>query len=193
MRRKAYGTYEIAEICQVTPATIGNWIDKGILPVFSTGGGHRRVWDDDLVRFLNEHNIPIPDKLSMNAVQSFVIVDDEIEIRKIVRRTLQKLYPQAKIFDAEDGYEAGQRILQIVPSLIILDLKLPGMDGFKVCRAIRADEKTKHTKILAISGHNIEESRKNILAAGADDFLGKPFGLDALKEKVVRLLKGPRP
>ena len=50
----------------------------------------------------------------------------------------------------------------------------------------------RHSKILAISGHNIEETRKNILAAGADDFLGKPFTVDELKEKVTRLLKAEK-
>ena len=190
MERKAYGTYEIAEICRVTPATIGNWIEKGILPTFSTGGGHRRVWDNDLVQFLKDHNIPIPEPLlSSTRGQTILIVDDEPDVRRVVRRSLQKLYPDAVIFDAEDGYEAGQKVAQIIPSLIILDLKLPGMDGFKVCRGIREDPRTKHIKILAISGYNVEESRKHILAAGADDFLGKPFVLETLKEKVAPLLK----
>ena len=189
MIRKAYGTYEIAEICQVTPATIGNWIERGFLPTFTTGGGHRRVWNEDLIRFLKEHNIPIPAELSAASVQTILIVDDEPDVRKVIRRSLRKIYPAAVIFDAEDGYEAGSRVAQLLPSLIILDLKLPGVDGFKVCKAIRADERTKHAKILAISGHNIEEYRKNIIAAGADDFLGKPFEIESLKEKVAHLLK----
>src|SRR3989344_719260 len=168
MERKAYGTYEVADICHVTPATIGNWIDKGILPTFSTGGGHRRGWSEDLARFLTEHNI---------------------QVRRVVKRALRQIYPEAVIFDAEDGFEAGQKVAQILPSLIILDIMLPGLDGYKVCKAIRANERMRHSKILAISGHNIEETRKNILAAGADDFLGKPFTVDALKEKAIRLLK----
>ena len=190
MERKAYGTYDVAEICHVTPATIGNWIEKGILPTFTTGGGHHRVWAEDLARFLKEHNIPVPAKLSAADIQTILIVDDEPGVRRVVRRALQKFYPTAKIFDAEDGFEAGQKVGQLLPSLIILDLKLPGLDGFKVCRAIRADERTKHAKILAVSGHNVEEYRKNILAAGADDFLGKPFTVEDLKEKVNRLF-GP--
>ena len=195
MERKAYGTYDIAKICQVTPATIGNWIEKGLLPTFRTGGGHRRVWKDDLARFLEQHNIPLPPSFGAPGRQTILIVDDEAPIRKVVRRSLLKIYPAAVISEAEDGYEAGSRVAQILPSLIILDLKLPGLNGFKVCRAIREDPRTKHIKILAVSGHNIDESRKNILAAGADDFLGKPFDIDTLKEKVLKLLKPevPRP
>ena len=192
MERKAYGTYEVADICHVTPATIGNWIEKGILPTFSTGGGHRRVWEDDLEHFLKEHNIPVPGELVAIQRPAILIVDDEVQVRRVVKRALRQIYPEAVIFDAEDGFEAGQKVAQILPSLIILDIMLPGLDGYKVCKAIRANERMRHSKILAISGHNIEETRKNILAAGADDFLGKPFTVDALKEKAIRLLKADK-
>ncbi len=189
MKRKAYGTYDIAEICHVTPSTIGHWIEKGLLPTFTTGGGHRRVWSEDLLGFLKSHNIPVPAELNLSGIQSVLIVDDEEPIRKILRRTLQKLFPDAQIHEAEDGFAAGQKIAQMVPSLVILDLKLPGVDGFKVCRGIRSEKRLKKTKVLAISGHNIEEYRKQALASGADDFLGKPFDSRALKEKLSKLME----
>ena len=188
MDKKAFGTYEIAEICQVTPATVGNWIEKGLLPTFTTGGGHRRVWTDDLARFLSSHNIPIPDQIKIHP-PSFLIVDDEEQIRKVIKKILQKQYPPAEIHEAGDGFEAGQKVSQLFPSLIILDLRLPGIDGFKVCKMIRSDPRLKAVKILAISGQNVEESKKNSLRAGADDFLGKPFEIDQLRERVARLME----
>jgi len=54
MVKKAFGTYDIAKICNVTPSTVGNWIDKGLLPTFTTGGGHRRVWDKEPGRFFKK-------------------------------------------------------------------------------------------------------------------------------------------
>lgn len=187
MDQKAFGTYEIAQICHVTPSTVGNWIDKGLLPTFTTGGGHRRVWQEDLMVFLKKHNIPATPELSENGRKTILIVDDEAGIRRVVRRTLQKMYPRAQIHEAEDGFDAGKKVARLKPALVILDLKLPGVDGFKVCRDIRADEQLKGTKVLAISGHNAEEWRNQSLSAGADDFLGKPFLTEDLEQKVLAL------
>lgn len=188
MKNKAFGTYEIAEICHVTPSTVGNWIEKGLIPTFTTGGGHRRVWAKDLVSFLKEHNIPIPEKLKAFAPLQILIVDDEEASRKMVRWITQELYRQAEIHEAADGFEAGQKIAQLVPALVILDLRLPGIDGFKVCKIIRSDERLKNTKVLAISGLNVKESKKDAITAGANDFLGKPFEEQELRERIGTLL-----
>lgn len=187
MKKKAFGTYEIAKICHVTPSTVSNWIEKGLLPTFTTGGGHRRVWDTDLVAFLKKHNIPIPENMDLATPFRILIVDDEAPICSMIKRIMQKLYPDAEIYEASDGFEAGQKVTQLTPSLVILDLKLPGIDGLKVCKSIRADDHLKNTKILAISGYEPEDSRTQSLAAGANDFLGKPFNTDDLREKIINL------
>ncbi|OGR97169.1 MAG: hypothetical protein A2902_03535 [Elusimicrobia bacterium RIFCSPLOWO2_01_FULL_64_13] len=188
MKRNALGTHDIAQICQVTPATVGNWIEKGLLPVFTTGGGHRRAWPEDVVAFLKTHNIPVPEELKAQASPRILIVDDEEPVRNFIRRALQKIYPAVEIQEAADGFEAGHKLGQLTPSLVVLDLKLPGIDGFKVCGLIRSDERLKETRILAISGHNQQESERQSLAAGADAFLGKPFDAAKLREKVSLLL-----
>lgn len=193
MEKRAFGTHDIATICHVTPATVGHWIEKGLLPTFTTGGGHRRVWDENLVTFLNEHNIPVPEELRAFTLLQVLIVDDEEPVRRVIRRSLQKLYSDTEIHEAADGFEAGQKVAQLSPALVILDLKLPGIDGLKVCKMIRSDGRLKNTKILAISGHHPEESAKQSLAAGADAFLAKPFELNGLKEKLNGLLKIKKP
>lgn len=189
MKTKALGTYEIAKICQVTPATIGNWIDKGILPTFTTGGGHRRVWIEDLLEFLKKHNIPVPEALKNQSNIKIMIVDDEPAIITTVKRILEAIFENAEIDSADNGFDAGQKIAIQKPDLIILDLKLPGMDGFQVCKLIKSNPALKHSKILAISGYNISEYSKKALESGADDFLPKPFNSEEIKEKISRLLE----
>jgi CheY-like chemotaxis protein len=191
MRKRTYGTHEIARICHVTPPTIGRWIEEGKLPSFTTGGGHRRVWDLDLVLFLKNHNIPLPPDLIGVELERFLIVDDEPEMRRFVSRALQKHFPQAEIHEAGDGFEAGHKIASLRPALVILDLRLPGMDGFKVCRTVRGDPTLKGVKILAITGFGVDESRRQILEAGADGFLPKPFGPDELVAKLREFLPAP--
>jgi excisionase family DNA binding protein len=186
MRKRTFGTHDIARLCQVTPPTIGRWIEEGKLPSFKTAGGHRRVWDTDLVAFLKSHNIPVPPQFA--ATLRVLIVDDEPEIRQFVRRVLISLVPGAEISEAGDGFEAGRMVATLMPRLVVLDIRLPGMDGFKVCSSIRADPAFKDVKILAITGVGVEDSRRQILDAGADAFLPKPFEAEELAVQLKKML-----
>jgi CheY-like chemotaxis protein len=188
MKKKAYGTYDIAKICHVMPATVGRWIEEGKLPSFTTGGGHRRVWDNDLVTFLNSHNIPLPGELESGEALRILIVDDVVSMRRMLSRVVKKIYPQATIDEAQDGYEAGHKIGSLRPDLILLDLKLPGVDGIKVCQMVRQDKNLKDVKILAMSGYSVDHYRKEALEAGADDFFAKPVEIDELTSKIKKLL-----
>ena len=158
------------------------------MPFFTTGGGHRRVWAKDLVAFMREHNMPVPAELASLTKLLFLIVDDEEQNRKVITRVLRSSYPDAGIEEAVDGYEAGHKIHTLLPTLVLLDMQLPGVNGIKICETMRGDPGLRNIKILAITGYDIEESRTRILEAGADDFLGKPFTIQALTEKVVNLL-----
>ncbi|MCB4757031.1 MAG: response regulator [Elusimicrobia bacterium] len=188
MKKKAYGTYDIAKICHVMPATIGRWIEEGKLPSFTTGGGHRRVWDNDLLAFLKKHNIPVPDELKSGELVDILIVDDEPSIRRVVTRLVKKIYPQAALHEAKDGYEAGHKIGSLKPDLVLLDLRLPGIDGIKVCQMVRQDKNLKTVKILVMSGYSVDQCKKKALDAGADDFIAKPFEAEELTSKITRLL-----
>ncbi|MBI4370327.1 MAG: response regulator, partial [Elusimicrobia bacterium] len=182
--KRAFGTYEIAKICHVTPPTVGRWVNLGKLPSFRTAGGHRRVWDFDLAAFLKAHNIPLPPKLSPRSEPPIcLIVDDEETIRHVVARAVVKVAPQIQVHEAADGFMAGRKITQLNPMIVVLDLRLPGVDGFEVCRMIRQDAHLSEVKILAISGYADDAMKSKILKAGADDFMAKPFDNKELIER----------
>jgi len=181
---KAFGTTEVARVCHVTPPTVGRWIEDGKLPSFTTGGGHRRVWASDLVAFLREHNIPVPAALESWAHAKVVIVDDEPAVRRLIARVISDLDSAIEVHEAADGFEAGHKIASLVPRVVVLDIRLPGIDGYKVCEMIRSNDRLKQTLILAVSGHDPEESHKRALEAGADDFFAKPFDAVQLREKL---------
>lgn len=177
-------------MCQVTPMTVGRWIEQGKLSAFHTAGGHRRVWKKDLLAFLKTLDITVPSELKDEASTRILIVDDEPAMRKYVRKALQDFCPDAEIMEGADGFEAGHAIASFLPTLIILDVKLPGLAGDRVCKLVRAEKNLEHTKILAISGLSEENNRVTMMDAGADDFLAKPFDGARLIEKVKGLLPG---
>ena len=116
-----------------------------------------------------------------------LIVDDEPENRRLFRKLVENKYPTVAIDEAPDGLEAVHNIRTHAPDLVILDLHLPGISGLQVCRIIREEQKGK-IKVLAITGHNTDDSRRQALEAGADDFLGKPFMVKELAQKIEELL-----
>ena len=93
---------------------------------------------------------------------------------------------------AFDGYEAGVQVTTFCPDLIILDLIMPNVNGFEVCKKIKSSPATEHIRILAITGHPEDGNVERILACGADDYLVKPFKLEALKDKVEALFEKER-
>ena len=89
---------------------------------------------------------------------------------------------------ARGGYEAGMLTQEFRPDAIVLDYKLPDIDGNRVCRTIRSNPNLCETRIIIISGVADPDEVLEIKAAGADDFLRKPFQIDELIARILKLL-----
>jgi excisionase family DNA binding protein len=189
MKKDAYTTYEVSKICHVTMKTIAEWVKTGKLIAQKTLGGHRRIKHADLIFFLKQNNIPIPDELEPAKPVRILVIDDEIHIINYIIRVFQTSYPDNSymISSANDGFEAGKQILSFKPDLIMLDLHLPGIDGFKVCENIKSDPLTKHIKIVVVTGDNSEETHNRVIKLGADGYIKKPFQIETLLEEIKKL------
>ena len=115
-----------------------------------------------------------------------LIVDDDPMIQKTLTQILFNYKYETET--AGDGFEAGIKTVQFKPHLIILDLLMPKLDGFHVCRYLKSDPTTSSVKILVLTGYDTGENREKIIQAGADDFLTKPVNLDTLHRHMETLL-----
>lgn len=188
---KLLRTQEVAKICQVAQGTVIRWINEGRLPAASTAGGHNRIRPKDLLELLKTLQLPIPEELSSDSLDQktrVLIVDDEPEVRKMIRWMIEQDFLGVEIEEAQEGFVAGWKTHSFRPHLVVLDLMLPGLDGFHVCEFIRRFPELKDTKIIAISALMDPEVGKKIINLGANDFLTKPFDLDVLKEKICKQL-----
>lgn len=113
-----------------------------------------------------------------------LVVDDDIGVLKSVRANLQA--KDCEMLLAMDGIEALQIIEREFPDLIILDIMMPGMDGFEVCRQVR--EWSKIPIIMLSARHDVEEKAR-CLNGGADDYITKPFGVNELIARVRAILR----
>lgn len=180
--KSIYTTHEISRLLHVNPRSVINWIDQNLLPSYRTPGGHRRIRREDLVAFLRKYEMPTPDSL-IDRRFNVLIVDDEPEIVDVVRTYLAR-QGSFDIRSASDGITALIEVGRVKPDLLILDIRIPGVDGIEVCQRIKADPATK-TIIVAIGQ---EQSQDKILQAGADAFMAKPLDLDKLHGEARRLL-----
>ncbi|MCG3204317.1 MAG: Regulator of RpoS [Elusimicrobia bacterium] len=180
MERKRFGPYEIARRCHVTPTTVYRWIKSHRLPAFKTGGGHHRVWEEDLLAFEKS--------LNLSGNTKILIIEDDAVSRRLMARLLGSHFESVEIHEAVDGYDGGFKTMEIRPDLVVLDLLLPCINGIRVCKTIRRSKDLKQTKILAVTAYHIEKSKRVILRAGADAFLAKPFKNDDLLTLVKELL-----
>jgi len=183
------GVGQMAKYCRVNRLTIQRWINNGMIKAFSLPGGFFRVEIPDFVDFLKKYNMPIPDDLAEYRDKRILVIDDEPEVTKLVAATLEgKPY---EIKTVNSGVEGCIELGTFKPSLVILDIMMPGVDGVQVCREIRRNEVTSHTQILVITGYPEDERVKAIREMGIEDVLAKPFGSEELVDRVEKILSQP--
>jgi excisionase family DNA binding protein len=178
--KQSFSTSEVARFCHVTPDTVRKWAEAGRIPVFKTPGGHRRIRRDDLVRFLRENSIPLAGDLQEDGTR-VLVVDDEQAIVNTIQRFLERTNRHFEVTAASDGFDAGHRVGTFQPTVVFLDLRLPGMDGFEVCRRIKSTPSTAKTKIIAMTGAYEADVASRIVEMGAAICLKKPFTPEELR------------
>jgi len=185
-RERPLTTGEVAARCHVSKESVVKWIKEGKLRAYRTPGGHYRVLKTALKEFLKTYGMPVDRDYFGDDSKKILIVDDEPAIREMLSRHLLSNGQPYKVETAKDGYEAGHKVASFKPDLLILDIRMPGMDGFEVCRKLKADPLTQGIKIIAITAYPSNVER--IIACGADVCLTKPLDLEALKQEVTRLI-----
>jgi len=113
-----------------------------------------------------------------------LIADDDLELRELLNFALRQA--GYLVIQAADGVEALQRFEEEHPDLVILDVNMPHLNGFEVCRRIRAE---RATPVMLLTVRNSEEDQVHGLDLGADDYLTKPFSPRTLKARVRALLR----
>ncbi|MDP8233933.1 MAG: response regulator [Candidatus Saelkia tenebricola] len=186
MSDQVFSTYQVAKLCNVHHTTVIKWVNEGILKAYTTPGGHRRIKKEDLLEFIIQHQMPIPDQMSKIS-KNVLIVDDDIEVLEEYRDALG-----GNGFDLDcvsDGFEAGVKIYRENPDLILLDFRMPGMDGFQICEILQRDKKTAQIPVIAITVLSSDEDVKRIKASGIRKYMVKPVDMDKLLTLIKEILK----
>ncbi len=186
MRKNVLTSFQAAKICSVSFMSINRWIESGKLNSFRTPGGHRRIVQKDLVQFIKKHDFPLSTLADLPPLK-ILIVDDEKESRDLIAEMLHSHSGNFNIQSADDGFDAGIKIAQFMPDVIILDLMMPKVDGFKVCTRIKSDNQTKHIQVIVLTGYGSDDNTKKAIKCGADRVLFKPLQFDVLIKEIEKV------
>jgi two-component system, cell cycle response regulator DivK len=115
-----------------------------------------------------------------------LVVDDYQDAREMYAEYLQ--FSGFRVAEAKNGNEAIEKAFELRPALILMDLSLPGMDGWEATRQLKSDERTRHIPVVALTGHALAGASEGARKAGCDSFVTKPCLPDDLVVEVRRML-----
>jgi len=118
--------------------------------------------------------------------KKILVVDDEVDLVETVRFSLEMEGFQVLV--SYNGEDALNQARKENPDLILLDIMLPKLDGYKVCRLLKFDERYKHIPILMLTAKTQAKDKQTGMETGADEYITKPFDIDQLMEKIKAYL-----
>ena len=188
-----YSALEVANLCGVVNQTAINWIRNKHLKAFNTPGGQFRVYPEDLIEFMSSRNIQIPAELReacsqlSNGSKGILIVDDDRGLNTVVAKYLEKNFDSFSVYQAFDGFEAGSIMTEKQPGILLLDLDLPGIDGFDLCRRINESDRFGKPEIIVITALENDEIEGRIKEFGINSFMKKPLDLVHLVDTIRKI------
>lgn len=189
-----YSALEVANICGVVNQTAINWVRNEHLKAYRTPGGQYRIYPDDLAEFMRGRNMRVPPEVLESCRKAerpddkkILIVDDDEGFNTVVAKFLEKKFSGMKIVQAFDGFDAGSKMIAEHPSCVILDLDLPGVDGYSLLKKIKESGMYGRPSVIVVTGNQDSETRKKCYALGVDDFFTKPINLVEIATSITTM------
>ncbi len=172
-------------LLQINPSSVVKWVNEGLLPAYRTPGGHRRIRRADLVSFLRGNGMFIPPELG-GGVTRVLMVDDDVRLLSAFARAMRAHADRIELEVVQSGIEALVKVGAAKPDVLIIDIHMPEVDGFEVCRRLKEKPETEHIDVLMMTGKPKSGLEEHAREVGARALLIKPL----LASQLVELLFG---
>jgi len=188
--KRYWGTQRVARVCQVTPATVANWIDQGLLKGHKTPTGRRRVEADDLAAFLKAHEMSVPPELENgNGTQVVVVVDDDPGYLRAMVLTIENSELDVEVVEATNGVDGLLEIGRTRPALIVLDYTLPDLNATQVLQRLLEPGRRLDAEIIVVTGGIPEAASAQLRDMGVKVIVTKAEGMPAVVEAMRQALQ----
>ncbi len=183
--KKFLKTFDAASYLGVSRSSLTNWVKQGLLGSGITPGGHYRFTTNELDSFAAKRGFKIPGKISNDSMTRILVIDDDEPFRYFVKEVLQT-FSGFELKEATDGMKGALLVGTWDPDLVIVDLKMPNMNGIEFCKMLKKNENTSDTSIIIASAYLSPEAKEEIAQIGVDIVLEKPVRLASLVAAVSK-------
>lgn len=189
-----FTTFQVAKMLGVSPPTVVNWVNGGLLTAHRTPGGHRRIAQDDIVNFAREHSYPLAPGVApapaapVSTARRVLIVDDEPDFCAMVKDFLS-LRGGYEVEVADSGFSAGLTVARFIPGIILMDIMMPDIDGFEAVRKIREDPSLRAIPVIACTAHKDPQIEERVRREGFNGFMLKPIRFENLLSAIEQALR----
>jgi excisionase family DNA binding protein len=191
--KKPLSVGQVAEICRVSKKTVLNWIYDGGMKAFTTYGGHYRIWPGNVKRFLDATGMDIPFDYVDERTTNILIIDDDNDFTLILKNAIQFELPEANVTTTDDGYEGLMLIGELKPQLVILDIKMPKLDGFQVLDLLKSRKAEQDVKVLVVTGFLDAETREQLSKTIAHHWMDKLTDINTITKTIVSFVRSEKP
>ncbi len=191
--KKPLSVGQVAEICRVSKKTVLNWIYDGGMKAFTTYGGHYRIWPANVKKFLDSTGMDIPFDYVDDRTTHILIIDDDPTFSNILKTAIIAELPDVDVTTTDDGYEGLMLIGELRPQLVILDIKMPKLDGFQVLELLKTRRAEHDLKVLVITGFLDQETKEQLSKTIADQWLDKLTDISTLIRTVASYVRSEKP
>lgn len=185
-KTKFMKTSEAADYLGVSRSSITNWVRQDVLKAASTPGGHYLFSQEQLSDFADERGMVISETVHTEGSFRILAIDDDKEFREFVSEALE-VYSGYELKEAEDGMQGALLVGTWRPDLVIVDLRMPNMNGVEFCRLLKKDKSTDSVKIIISSAYLSPEVRAEVTKLGVDAVLEKPVRLASFVATIGKL------
>ena len=188
-KKNTYSTGYVAKLLGVTNKTIVKWIrERGLKAFQLPGGEHFRIRKEELIKFLKANNVPVPKEISPRTGKlRILIIDDDENMCSAIKRILVN-DGSFEVDVAYDGFDGGLKINTFKPDLVLLDIKMPGIDGLEVLKRIKENPDTLQIKVVIVSALLNDDISQRVKELDGNGTLKKPFKKEELLKKIKKLM-----
>lgn len=189
---------ELAEKCGLPVSTIRHYLDLEILKVAEYTDGGQFLFDEksikrvEVIKNLSDKGFNLSQiKEQLDAerlIKKIAIIDDDADFAKMVADIIEKTHQGWEVKMITNVFDAGHILVELMPDLVVLDIRLPGVKGYDICKFIKGHDILKLAKVFAVTSYDSKKSKEGMMEVGSDGYMAKPLDIDLFLQKIDELL-----
>jgi excisionase family DNA binding protein len=187
MTDRVFTTVDVAKLCKVSLRTVIRWVDEGKLPSFRTPGGHRRVREEDLTKFMGQYKIPFS-LGNRHEGKKILILEEKKNIETLLHQILRRSSDVFEITHAMDLFECAMKLGLQKPNLVILEIGAKTQDIERFLKSMQQISETRETRVLIFNSVSPGMKKPKSFSLDPYTVIHEPFTIENVRPHLLELL-----